>query len=835
MLKVELNKINNILKYIALTGILWLVFYTPYLRGLYFETEQRTAIILSFVIFFIFILYKILKKEHRILKTPLDIGVLALAIIYFIATFVAVSYRDALIEALKYCMLFIVFIMLSDLLKNKKTRTALLWVIAVSSAGVARIGLDGAMDNLIVNFLNNIANKLGYEHDLFFGLFVHARINSTMQYPNALAIYLLTGTIITIGLISLSKSVYSKIIASCLAFNILVSFFYTFSRGTYILIPFVFILFLILIPKQYKIKTLFYGAAPFIALFLLIVNNLDTINVSNKDLNAITLWLVLGLLITVVLTTVVYLFEKKLNNINYKVFMYSISGITIISVIIAIILLTLSSPINLKGTVSRDIKLKQGNEYTLSYSIDAKNTKEKDSVYNINIRSINSADIVNQSSSPVISEDLSETTGREKRELSFTVPEDSRYIRISFVNKDNGNNITIYKISTINNKTGKKKNVQLYNALSDKLGKIRLINVAESINVLSRTVYYKDGRELLKERPLLGAGGGSWGKVYFSKQSFLYWTTQPHSYPLQLAVETGIAGLLIALFIFIIIILKIIRQQIKKDLKDEDALLYAIVSIAIITLLIHVFYDFDFSLTAIFIVFIALLAVLNSYTKDAGILNKFQNNYFLYGMIIIGLLIITIPVRQGLAARQANKTLEYLQEEDLEQAIMSMKKASILDKSKPEYKLDAGNLIIRKPTVKKEDLNVAEKYVDEAYESGKYNIYYPGHGKVPFLSNVLRFYLKIGDLDKAVEISNRIIELQPLVSTNWQQKLELIEAILEHLNENGREKEKDKYINEGLKIFEDIEKANENRIIHVELNEKSLELIKIIKEEKSSE
>jgi O-antigen ligase len=835
MLKVELNKINNILKYIALTGILWLVFYTPYLRGLYFETEQRTAIILSFVIFFIFILYKILKKEHRILKTPLDIGVLALAIIYFIATFVAVSYRDALIEALKYCMLFIVFIMLSDLLKNKKTRTALLWVIAVSSAGVARIGLDGAMDNLIVNFLNNIANKLGYEHDLFFGLFVHARINSTMQYPNALAIYLLTGAIISTGLISLSKSVYSKIIASCLAFNILVSFFYTFSRGTYLLVPVVFILFLILIPKQYKIKTLFYGAAPFIALFLLIVNNLDTINVSNKDLNAITLWLILGLLATVILTVLVYIFEKKLNNIKYKVFMYSISGITIISAITAIILLSLSSPVNLKGTVSRDIKLKQGNEYTLSYSIDAKNTKEKDSVYNINIRSINSADIVNQSSSPVISEDLSETTGRENRELSFTVPEDSRYIRISFANKDNVNNITIYKIRAINDKTGKKKNIPLSNAISDKLGKIRLINVAESINVLSRTVYYKDGRELLKERPLLGAGGGSWGKVYFSKQSFLYWTTQPHSYPLQLAVETGIAGLLIALFIFIIIILKIIRQQIKKDLKDEDALLHAIVSIAIITLLIHVFYDFDFSLTAIFIVFIALLAVLNSYTKDAGILNKFQNNYFLYGMIIIGLLIITIPVRQGLAARQANKTLEYLQEEDLEQAIMSMKKASILDKSKPEYKLDAGNLIIRKPTVKKEDLNVAEKYVDEAYESGKYNIYYPGHGKVPFLSNVLRFYLKIGDLDKAVEISNRIIELQPLVSTNWQQKLELIEAILEHLNENGREKEKDKYINEGLKIFEDIEKANENRIIHVELNEKSLELIKIIKEEKSSE
>ena len=96
MIKIKFEKMISIMKYIPLIGIFWLLFYTPFVRGLYFETEQRPAIIASLILFFIFILYKIIKKEYKILKTPIDIGVLALTVIYFIATFVAVSYREAL-------------------------------------------------------------------------------------------------------------------------------------------------------------------------------------------------------------------------------------------------------------------------------------------------------------------------------------------------------------------------------------------------------------------------------------------------------------------------------------------------------------------------------------------------------------------------------------------------------------------------------------------------------------------------------------------------------------------------------------------------------------------
>ncbi len=66
------DKALNWFRRILLAAIAVLIFYPPFLRGLYFETEQLPAMMYTLVIFGAFWVYKFLKRDKRFLETPLD-------------------------------------------------------------------------------------------------------------------------------------------------------------------------------------------------------------------------------------------------------------------------------------------------------------------------------------------------------------------------------------------------------------------------------------------------------------------------------------------------------------------------------------------------------------------------------------------------------------------------------------------------------------------------------------------------------------------------------------------------------------------------------------------
>ncbi|MGI6423707.1 MAG: O-antigen ligase family protein [Tepidanaerobacteraceae bacterium] len=57
--------------------------------------------------------------------------------------------------------------------------------------------------------------------------------------------------------------------------------------------------------------------------------------------------------------------------------------------------------------------------------------------------------------------------------------------------------------------------------------------------------------KIIKEYPILGTGGGGWKAIYQAYQSYRYFTTEVHSFFLQLWVETGTVGLLALLALWI--------------------------------------------------------------------------------------------------------------------------------------------------------------------------------------------------------------------------------------------------------------------------------------------
>jgi hypothetical protein len=62
-------------------------------------------------------------------------------------------------------------------------------------------------------------------------------------------------------------------------------------------------------------------------------------------------------------------------------------------------------------------------------------------------------------------------------------------------------------------------------------------------NAFQRVYYIESAKEMIKERPLLGWGGGGWKEAYEAYMSYRYTTREAHSYYFQVGVETGIIGI----------------------------------------------------------------------------------------------------------------------------------------------------------------------------------------------------------------------------------------------------------------------------------------------------
>lgn len=130
----------------------------------------------------------------------------------------------------------------------------------------------------------------------------------------------------------------------------------------------------------------------------------------------------------------------------------------------------------------------------------------------------------------------------------------------------------------------------------------RFIDIKISdLSVSRRFEYYKDGLEMIKERPLFGYGGGGWVSAYKAFRSVPYYTTEIHNHIIQTAIETGIIGLLSFLSVCVFSIIGLLRK-----LDNPQNKLYLCI---ILAMLIHSLIDFNFSLVAYSITFFGFIAL----------------------------------------------------------------------------------------------------------------------------------------------------------------------------------------------------------------------------------
>ena len=232
-----------------LVGIL--IFYPPYFRGLFFKEDMFLYHLITALVFIVVWVKKIKTKDYTIIRTPLDWAVLAYAGAYLLSLIGAVHPGEAFFGFLKALNYFMVYWMVTQVVKDYKYYVAVLNILLAAGTGVALIGLLTAT---------------GYCH--YPAAVLNGVIQSTLQYSNATAAYLavisIIGTVLWIRRQSLPLKITYGIATYLTALVVLAAV----SKGAWLIWIIGIIILLIGMPGLYKIKALYSMGLALMAAFV---------------------------------------------------------------------------------------------------------------------------------------------------------------------------------------------------------------------------------------------------------------------------------------------------------------------------------------------------------------------------------------------------------------------------------------------------------------------------------------------------------------------------------------------------------------------------------------
>lgn len=275
--------------FLVLVSILIFIISAGYLRGLFFDTDIYLIEILISIIFMTFLLIQRKDVTEKISQPHLFLIIL-IPMIYFIHTFIAENQLYAFQQFFRWVLAVQIYILVI-LIKEKKWVYEWIWFsLLLTGVWTSYFGWMAAYQ--LVDF-----------KDAFLGY----RISSVFQYPNTFAAIL---TAILIGILTQSAILdkWKYKVGSLFSYLILITIVFTYSRGAWLLLAFIWIvsLFLLKVRQQilFIIHTMFLGIAVLLTLTPL------TETITNKDYGK-------GLTMIIAVSFIVgiaYIFISLLNN-----------------------------------------------------------------------------------------------------------------------------------------------------------------------------------------------------------------------------------------------------------------------------------------------------------------------------------------------------------------------------------------------------------------------------------------------------------------------------------------------------------------------------------------
>lgn len=223
---------NSLPRLLFTAGLLGTLFFSPFLRGLYFEKELLAILMVIALSFACGVCELFFIKNERFFSHPLDWAMLGMVFAYVLSLFNAVHIHQALLSLLTVIGFFMVYWMAGRAIRNESDYRRLLFFAYLSGIGLAIVGLGAAAGLLDM--------PAAYED---------GHIRSAIQYHNTLAIYLAGSSFIGIALSLKSSRKISRLAYAGGNLLLVMVMVGAISRGTWLLYPWGLALFIFFLGK----------------------------------------------------------------------------------------------------------------------------------------------------------------------------------------------------------------------------------------------------------------------------------------------------------------------------------------------------------------------------------------------------------------------------------------------------------------------------------------------------------------------------------------------------------------------------------------------------------
>lgn len=318
--------------------------------------------------------------------------------------------------------------------------------------------------------------------------------------------------------------------------------------------------------------------------------------------------------------------------------------------------------------------------------------------------------------------------------------------------------------------------------------------------VMERLTMYQDGLKMIAAKPLLGWGGGGWSEAYTQFQGYAYTARQAHSYFLQVAIETGLVGLLIAISIWVLFLIKACKIY-KNSLQDNNRnAMIATLLCSVFAIISHAIFDFDLSLSALTIVMFTLMACLLAIEKIGAhrLVKKESKNLItvawpkLGAAIAVVFAILTISLTSISSDNLASAAVASIESGNGTNAIPLIEKAISMNPLVAENYSIAAQVY---SAFGKTDNAVA--YSEKAVKMARYN---PNR-----YVELAQVYLRAGKSEKAVSAAHKAVDLARLKVEYYEAYAKVLTGAALNELSVGNTQAAEKYLKQTMTIPKEID------------------------------
>ncbi|HZK71110.1 MAG TPA: O-antigen ligase family protein, partial [Clostridia bacterium] len=355
----------------------------------------------------------------------------------------------------------------------------------------------------------------------------------------------------------------------------------------------------------------------------------------------------------------------------------------------------------------------------------------------------------------------------EDNTTNFTVPDDSNICFI-YIHATEGATITKLTILDMHNHVVKKVKPDYLFVPSFMVNRLQGIMV--NSNAALRITLFQDGMKIAAMSPLIGHGPGAFESNLLSVQAFKFETRSAHNHYIQTLDEVGIIGLLafISIFLFSYIIL------IRKFRSAENRLLYGTLFSMLIMITLHNAVEVNFIYGVYNIIAFMVFAIISAEFGQRKLTSKELKQYMpipkLAKYLTLGICVLALLINIGQFA-----------------SIQNVKKASVAgDTLKFLDALSLGTMLdfSNDASYKTSFLNAFSTGLPEKYQeqANDYASDIEKHNSFSSLSELVNYYIKTGNNEKAYQTLNNRQKLLRYDTDSWNATFDFYRAKFEEAN-----------------------------------------------------